>query len=94
MDNDLCVEHEKRIATEEARNAEQTRLINSLIDKQDATMDEVLHIRTDLGNGLTVRVIKTVKIELARLTRNATIAIAVLTVAVVMLQIAFNEGWL
>lgn len=92
--DERCIEHAERLSTVEAQNVDQTRLINALVDKQDSMMDELLKFRAELGNGLTVRVIETVREEMIHLTRRGTIAISLVGLVLVLLQVAFKVGWI
>lgn len=68
-------------------------IIQSIIMKQDEMMDTLLEVRSDLGNGLTVRVINAVKEETAKLYRNITIITVVVGTLVGLANVGRILGW-
>jgi septation ring formation regulator EzrA len=84
----------ERLAPMEDKVNSQTSVIRSIIDKQDSMMEELMRLRYDVGNGLTVRVISTVKDQLSTMTRNLTVGFTVLGILLTFLTVAFGRGWL
>lgn len=81
MADRIQLNHEGRLSTVE----EQTRVIPSLITKQDSMMETLVDVHAMISNGLTVKIIKTVR-------RQVALWGGVLVAIVTILEVIFNRG--